>query len=322
MVSLRDTSIGLGSVLGLSNDASDSDESVRRKTVRRLEDAAADDDYVFPSPFLACTWSQDEDQNGVAAITQNCDYIVPNATDNEGEDPFTGYWIQSQCLWEDTYQYSVINCNVTDDLSLYMPMRPKYNVLCSTEKLVNGASTQDACKKGNAWLPDQKCLRECFSGGRRLEDVEGAFSQFCDDCYYSPGETCSFSFDDEETDALDYHGLAWSPTLIETMQESINAGGSKGASINLLDVPSDQPSLISNDFALGMTFYCSSGVYSGSSMTEVADTRTVGALAATLLALLSVLAITGRGYCKHRPNDKRDILVDGGTTGLSDHPIV
>eukprot|EP00339_Tiarina_fusa_P008290 CAMPEP_0117066862 /NCGR_PEP_ID=MMETSP0472-20121206/46781_1 /TAXON_ID=693140 ORGANISM="Tiarina fusus, Strain LIS" /NCGR_SAMPLE_ID=MMETSP0472 /ASSEMBLY_ACC=CAM_ASM_000603 /LENGTH=90 /DNA_ID=CAMNT_0004788133 /DNA_START=82 /DNA_END=350 /DNA_ORIENTATION=+ len=90
MVSLRDAPVGQRSMVGLGYQArSESYDAITRNEMRRLDDAAVDDGYVFPSPFLTCRWSQDEDDNGVVAITQSCDYIVPNATDNEGEDPFT-----------------------------------------------------------------------------------------------------------------------------------------------------------------------------------------------------------------------------------------
>jgi hypothetical protein len=103
-------------VLGFSYGA----KFVSTKKLRQLEDAT-NDDYVFPSPFLTCMWSQEEDSNGVGPIIQSsCDYVVPNVTDNEGGDPFIGYWIQSRCLWEETHQYSVIDCNVTDSYSLYI----------------------------------------------------------------------------------------------------------------------------------------------------------------------------------------------------------
>jgi hypothetical protein len=110
--------------------------------------------------------------------------------------------------------------------------------------------------------------------------------------------------------------------LIETMEENEKSYNNyKG--VNLLDIRTEQPSLISNDFALAMTFYCSSGVYSGSSMEKVAVTRTVRALAATLAAVLTVLAMAEHIYCKQPLNANRGaLLVDDEVTAVCDHRVV
>jgi hypothetical protein len=57
-----------------------------------------------------------------------------------------------------------------------MTTSPKYNVICSTEKLSNGQWTKDACRRGKAWLPDQECLIECFSRRRTLEEDGESFT--------------------------------------------------------------------------------------------------------------------------------------------------
>jgi hypothetical protein len=151
-----------------------------------------------------------------------------------------------------------------------------------------------------AWIPAPKCVRECGQQRRRYLEDDAEFTEYCTKCFYQAEKCNSFSFGNDKG-KLDYNGIPWSDTLIETMQQNYDNGNNHYYGVFntvFYNIEKDQPSFVAKDFALDVTFNCPTGRYQGAALEK--EVHTSAGLAILMLLFVAGLALCVVA-CQRRP---------------------